>query len=218
MSVDLQKVKQVEQSTKDVVFGYIKRSYNDKKIIPELILYICLSYYYQFEIFDKELCSKELKISGLDKNIITKTEGPHSFECNVFGKQWIDSNTNKILKWIIKHISGDKDIGIGIVNNKYNINEEQDPWHNENAFMYYFNGSVHMKRTAMDGCKIQCIEGQTIRFIVDFSKSIIKIETNDDVQNEIIYDNLERGENTKYKLIVSIYTPGNSVEFISNQI
>ena len=84
------KVKKIKQSKKDIVYGYFKQirnnkltSNNGKNNIPELILFICLIYYYQFDILGK--CCKDIIISGDDNNIIKK----------INNKVWVDIIKNK---------------------------------------------------------------------------------------------------------------------------
>ena len=116
--LDLKKLKTIDQSKQDIIFGFIKQINTNKGNIevPELIIYIILSYYYEYEIFDKEFCSKTISISGMNKNIITKTNGSCAWQTSVFGLKWIKSTTNNIYKWKIKNLTSDKCVAFGIVN------------------------------------------------------------------------------------------------------
>ena len=108
IELDLKKLKQIEQFEKDIVFGYIKKIVaNKNNKIPQLITFIILAFYYEFEIFDNNLSSKELTLSDLKNNIITKKNGTKiGWESCAFGKQFIESNTNEKLIWTVKNIKG----------------------------------------------------------------------------------------------------------------
>ena len=183
----------LEHDKKDIVFGYIKKiNKNKNKQIPELIYYICLWFYYEQEIFDKNLCSKGLKLSGKCNNIITKTV-TDSEVSNVFGTTYFKSNTNEVLTWIIMFVDCDglSYPGIGIVKN--------NPFKNINSYMYYFDGLVQIKNEIKPNCGIYCDKGETIKFIIDFKKSQLKI-----CKNEkwcIICNHLEINENIKINVL-----------------
>ena len=75
MSLDLKKLKQKKQQDQFIVFGYFRHicnTNNNHNCVPELIVYICLSYYYIFDVFD--IKSNELSVSGPFNNIIKRSK------------------------------------------------------------------------------------------------------------------------------------------------
>ena len=97
--MNLQNIKLVDQRTKDIVYGFIKRMEKSLllKHIPIEIYDICLAFYYFPEFFNKarEDC---FKISD-DKLTITAIMDCSYHKHTIFMKRWIDSNTNIIAKW-----------------------------------------------------------------------------------------------------------------------
>eukprot|EP01084_Bolivina_argentea_P037168 68723_1 len=110
MSATFKKFKQINDRCKDIVFGYIRSmecKFSDWNI-PDMISYICLSFYYHGEHFAKkgnnvELSNNKMTITQI-KKFIKKSKYCRNWEsellynatyCNV----WIESNLNKIAKW-----------------------------------------------------------------------------------------------------------------------
>ena len=67
-------IKTIKQSVQDIIYGYIRnieKINNDYNNIPELIVFLCLAFYHQFDVFEKY--SRNYTISGDERNIITKS-------------------------------------------------------------------------------------------------------------------------------------------------
>ena len=98
----LSKLKAIDQTSKDAVFGYIKQF--EKSLIlnniPMAVYYLCLAYYYFAEYFDKfrEDC---FKLSD-DKWTIKCIKQCHADFHTIYMKKWFHSQTNKIIKWTLK--------------------------------------------------------------------------------------------------------------------
>ena len=99
-------VSTIDQRTKDIVNGYIKTvnkslfvsTDNPYYNIPSGVLLICLIYYFDPEYFEK--LGNDIKVS-MDKKISTHTSDG-AWTNNSFGHQWINSQSNDIIKWTFK--------------------------------------------------------------------------------------------------------------------
>ena len=107
--MSLQKVGDIDQRTKDLVFGYV-RIFNTDSIIPMEICYICLLFYYSIPEYFVQ-CGKEMEIISSDDNNgqindlaqIKNDEEPWQW-ISVHGNMIINPrhNPNAIIQWTIK--------------------------------------------------------------------------------------------------------------------
>ena len=213
MSLNILKLKQIDQKIQEVVFGYIRMVFynhnNNQNTIPQLIFFICLLYYHEYDIFGP--ISKECEISGKTNNIITRNELYYLW-VSAYGAQWIPSNTNNKYEWKMNYIKGDKNVIVGIVNNNHHCNTYQG-LARSNSYTYLFYGSFNTKSTNM-----RCNEGDTITMILNLETSslqfIVSNNKNNEVMSETIND-IKKGENIKYRLGLSFAKCGiNSLELV----
>ena len=114
----LNQIKQIDQRTKDVTFGFIRESTKSIKYttIPMMINYICLLYYYV--VFDKFIrCGKSIKIessNSKNNNIATSTPSVSSHYGSIHGNVIINPRRNPqvIATWTIKVNTSHCAIGI----------------------------------------------------------------------------------------------------------
>ena len=70
------------------------------------------------------------------------------------------------------------------------------------------SGWTRIKDEYKSNTDITCKGGEIITFILDLSKSIIKIEKNDDYDtkmSDIICNKIEKNDNIKYKIVITMY-------------
>ena len=78
-AASLEDVKNIDQKTKDAIYGYIKQvqalfpSDNIYYTIPELVIYWCLLYYNQPERFDPKNCSHKFTLTE-DNTVATQSD------------------------------------------------------------------------------------------------------------------------------------------------
>lgn len=124
----LSAIKSTHKHSKYAVFGYIREWEKKNKLqsnIPEMLIYLFLAYYFHGERFIK--AGHDIQISK-DKLQITKVFGANSKQNRSFGKHWISSICDKIIKWTFKinHIGEYSTIYIGLVTNDDDANSNND--------------------------------------------------------------------------------------------
>ena len=107
MALSLEDIKNIDQETTDIVYGYIRESqklfstkHDSFYIISDLIISSILLFYRTTEYFCK--AGEGITISGNNKNIITKTGNQHSWSNTSYCFNWIESKSNKIITWTFK--------------------------------------------------------------------------------------------------------------------
>ena len=92
----------VDQKSRDIVYGFIKRMEKSLSLknIPSEINDICLAFYYFPEFFDKARPDR-FKISA-DKLTVTNFEYCNVWSHTIYMKQWIESESHEIVKWTFK--------------------------------------------------------------------------------------------------------------------
>ena len=100
-------------NTKYAVFGYIryiqreffpKNDSNPYYTIPELIIFLCLSYYHAADYFDEAHCASNIELSNNNKTItrVASQESIH-YDFTRWSKShclnWINATDDKIIKW-----------------------------------------------------------------------------------------------------------------------
>ena len=217
------KIKQIKQSEKDVVYGYIRNAENDYKLItnniPELIFFICLMYYYELDIF--ETYSEKLQISGSRNSIIEKIKYDKynkwaTWKCSAYGTLWIPSNTNQTFIWTVKYIKGASTTNIGIVNNNHHFDINEN-FNKKKSYVFVLNGQVYIDQTYRPSfvTDLRCKIGDKLKFIVDFETSTIKIDKNDGEKTKTIINDIKKSPHIKYKFAVAMFTKGNCIEILN---
>eukprot|EP01084_Bolivina_argentea_P115112 204780_1 len=227
MSFDFDKIKQIDNNTKLILFGFIRQSQHELMnkhkedtfyIIPDLITYACLLFYYTDEYFAKSNLA-EIIISD-NKQTITKRNAPFvskfGWDNTSYGNLWIDSNENKIIIWTLKmnRTSGD-DICIGIVPTDDDMHEDFT-LQCANNYSFCTNGifmasGIHHPAHSV----ISCRQGDTIQFILDLIESKLKINIIDQDKNCVLCDTIRKAPNIKYKLAISLHYCDDSVTLIN---
>eukprot|EP01084_Bolivina_argentea_P265589 450250_1 len=140
-------IDKIDKESKYVVYGYARHS-NCNGIIPEIILFIVLSYYYTFENeeFDTNLCGPNITISKNKKRIDKHKKGGAGLYETVFGNNVISSMNKQTYVWIFRNIGGEiEDSRIGICNaNMVNVKGNFTAKYRKTEFYGYnaFWGSV----------------------------------------------------------------------------
>eukprot|EP01084_Bolivina_argentea_P203558 347639_1 len=108
-----------DEHTISLINGYVHLMEKDNNLsntIPSSIIELFISFYHSPECFDKENCTWDIIIKGVDSDTIFK-KGNHGSSGTAYGMNWIESNTSKIIKWTFKIMTGGYNIAIGIVSN-----------------------------------------------------------------------------------------------------
>ena len=124
MTACLKQVKSIKKETQFTVFGYVRQNENKMALfcnIPSMICYLCLSYYYHGEYFEK--AGDDLQISN-DKMTITKVSNKVNWLNTAYGKTWIDSNIDQIAEWKFKMNKLENYICICLVSKDNRLNED----------------------------------------------------------------------------------------------
>ena len=111
--VNLDKVKKIKQIYKNIVFGYVRTSQrklfsnlnnNPFYIIPVLVDYLCLLFYYEEEDeFNPKLRGRNIKISNNNKIInYYNIDSVHNNASTCYGKKVISSTINNTYEWKFK--------------------------------------------------------------------------------------------------------------------
>ena len=128
----LKRLKSIPNTSKHATFGYIREMEHQLALsnIPVMINYLCLGYYFHGEYFEK--AGNDLSITN-DKMSVTRITAPIYGARNrttAYGKQWVELNTQKTIKWKFKidsfghRNSFDATIWLGIVSKDHRINED----------------------------------------------------------------------------------------------
>ena len=189
---------------------------NSTQNIPELIVFVCLAYYYESKIF--EIAHYSLVISGDNNNIIEKTSGGYNWNCSAYGAEWMQSNTNNIYKWTVKNIFGDRNVQFGIVSNYPHLAINKC-YNSEHSYSYFFHQSLRQNGKpipssirAKANAKFGCASSETIIFILNFKDSTITINKNN--ESDVIFKQIKKGDDILYKLAITVYTKSNCIEVI----
>ena len=174
MSLDLERLKKIEDRSKLIVFGYLHDSFGDD--IPDLIICACLLFY-AWSIMEKE-CFKvfveddfEL-IEGDNRKIkrVAWNDG------TVYGEHFLDPSSKRtyVYKFRVIAIQDDYTITIGIDDKKGGITSGVWYYGNNNTTNYALEsvGQVYEKGATADYGK-NWVKGDIISMRIDFEASII---------------------------------------------
>ena len=105
-------IDQIDIKIKDIVFGFIK---NIILNVPDLVCYLIVSFYYEKESFNPNLCGPDITLSN-DSKIMDNRDGKGRYS-TVYGKYVIPSTINATYIWKFKNIGTKIDfLRIGIDN------------------------------------------------------------------------------------------------------
>ena len=210
------KIEDVDQLTKDIVFGFIRECEklllnNDIYIIPSIIYHICINYYWMKEYFT--LFGKHMKLND-EKNIIQNID---NFVDTAYGNIQID-NKLFLYEWNFKIIKHFAEIAIGIESsNKHFIdgrftNKDQ----NENEFYAMNHDGIRYSnkvREQFASYDISRENGGTVKMIVNVKNKTISFVI-DNKSLGIVFDDINFKTN-KYNLAVYIGNQGGEIELVS---
>eukprot|EP01083_Nonionella_stella_P082345 227290_1 len=112
-------VNEMDDKFKYLVYGYSKYCASIP-CVPDIIIFIILSYYYVFDIeeFDIHLCADNITISNFNKNI--RCIRNNGFYSTCYGVKIIPSSVYKTYIWKFENVGGNtRDLKIGICNITY---------------------------------------------------------------------------------------------------
>ena len=220
----LKQLKQLNGSNKFLVFGYIRKTEKESRImnIPMLIFYNILGYFHLFEYFSK--CGDEIIISD-DKMTITKKEmSCDDWNNNSYGNLWFASNGNEIATWKfrinkIQHstcnsiyfIFSSKDNRLNDDGNHI----EDSPnygWSNYDDAIFHGGGALHYDCWKKDDDKHE--EGDVISITLNTKNGVIAWSPKRDEQMRTVYTGIKQNPAIRYKLAISLCYQQNSVSLI----
>eukprot|EP01084_Bolivina_argentea_P104656 187398_1 len=211
--------KLIDTKTKNLVYGYIRKNeklLNGLNIIysnmPELVMYICLTYYYIGHYFEKlPTCLKAHTELTNGQTTIWKIDLDKCLNNAVYGNEWINSNAKTKYIWTIKANRSRSygGIGIGIVSNKHHQNIDFD-W--DDKFSYYCSNGGYL---AINGIKTsengaEYTTDDVFSFILDLNEKCIYYHVNGN-KKQILFQHVETGEDIKYRFALSLFYLHDSV-------
>ena len=111
MALELKTLSKVDRDSEYLIFGFIRQSEIEfDKIIPPLISWTCLMFYWMNEYF--EFIGDTVIASENQLTITSMGDAIDCWQNTSFGKQIIQSTNEGIYKWILSVIGGDAVIGI----------------------------------------------------------------------------------------------------------
>ena len=218
-SIDFELLKKIDLKTKHAVTGYIRRHRNDynQQNVPDLIMFIILSYYAIMEYFG---VINEAKVKLTEDNTCIKKISEHFWDNTSYGNITINPMKDKgVYKWWIRIEQFVSNAVIGFGTEHESINTSID---NDDGFYYILNcytGSIQAKGWDRWNDKIYVIDEFNTRefrqrvnvgdiLCVEFNidEKYIKYYLNDkDYGVAFDANDIEINEEIEYKLGVSFY-------------
>ena len=210
-------INEINSRDKDLVFGFVRQSrdlfyINTQHIIPEIISYVTLSYYYIFDTFNRNKCGSRLRILNNNKTITNRNIiQPFDAYSTVYGSNIIDSMTNGTYIWKFRNV-GDQtyclNIGIGNANGPClesglhaNTRRAHYLYHCAgHSYSWQYRGVVKWQLPQFN--QIQDVLTMKLQFIKGKNKGILsyKINNNDEF---ITFDDVLREFWLSYRMVVS---------------
>ena len=238
MASFLKQMKCIKQDIKFTVFGYIRQNENNLSLfcnVPSMISYLCLSYYFHGEYFEK--VANDVNVSN-DKMTITKISNTNNWKNTSYGKTWIDSIIPQIVEWkfkINKMLTGasggiflcvvsmddrlnedcneKKNIKIDYPNYGFNSNgftsvNDSNGAHKSGEWKWYNFPSLMEKKWSN-----HYYEGDIMSMIINTKSRVIYFQKQGGTKVPVI-ENITISKDTKYKMAVSFYYNSCSVSLI----
>ena len=214
MAFRLQDIKYVDSRTKDLMFGYL-HGIRQGAVIPDLVLNICLLFYYQREYFAfvANGCEGEpnFELSNDDKTA-SLIDGKYG---TVYGNVALNSLAGTICNWRIKLMSNDafrswdpaESIYLGISANKQ-TDQIIDPWTvlPPNTFFYKgTQGYGHPKSCIQqtDGNGLGWKSEDIVDIRLDLNQRSVEYFINDK-PTAMGFSNIPTGADIEYRLILNM--------------
>jgi len=182
--------------------------------IPVMLTYLCLYYYFHGEFFEK--CGQDLQIQH-SRMTITRIKNPKKgygskYSNTGYGKLWIPSDLNKIATWTLTMNNVQKKMFIGLVSQ--DSRQDEDFFVYKDKPMYYISNKGHRdfhdsKYRRGNGPKPKKFKlGNKISLTLNTQKKTIM------VNDVLIFEAIDTGNDIKYKIAVSITEKDDSITLI----
>ena len=214
--------KDIDDRTYQLVHGYIREYENTFKhnhssfIIPSLVIYTCLMYYWMNEYFD--VINKHFISRSDNKMVIKRFAGNKGWDNSNFCKKRVHSTSNNIYKWTLKIISKkhDANVLLGITGNERT--DKLFIWDQKARFYGYYN-STFLLNPYKDGFAkhVPFSGGDTLCVNLNLSKSQISFEVKDSY-NKVDTEDIDCRKDLEYRFAVSIMSPDTSVELLDFEV
>ena len=228
-------LKQIKQEFKHVVYGYIRLDIqplfadnmeNPYYIIPELVYSLCLLFWYQaMDEFDAGLLCDIVEISNENKKISTVGKGDKSL-CTCYGSVIIPSMSDGSYSWKFKNWTATSRpyIYVGIDNgkeisvNSAITNRKTSGWYTlfpsgtGKSFERGLYEDNHQHRFTEYRYK-ESILNMRLTFDGDKGKLYYK-NGKDDSKEQLVFDDIERRDDLKYRMVVSIRKSKHCIELL----
>eukprot|EP01084_Bolivina_argentea_P205195 350590_1 len=206
MTLNLEELKKIDESSILVVFGYMRELHKQLKStykIPSLISWICLKYFYSIDYF--EIIGQHTVLTE-DKSTITKTHW--GWTCTSYGKLIIPSMDNIVIKWFLRLVEAmDGNIIIGIQSNCTDINQTFIWNKTDDRYygLYLATGNKHQNeldyrkrsQTYVPN-RIRYMAGDIISLELNLVQRTVKFWYND-YDLGIAFANIEKSDDVKYR-------------------
>ena len=212
-------IKDVDQKTKDIVFGYIHRmeSSLNFELIPPLVSHLCLLFYYIQEFFAQirndyfKLSQNKLKVT----NISQKGVG---FDHSILLNKWIDSTSKCIVKWtfIVNDICQgfSHPIGIGLTSIDKGPHHDFANANDKPNYAIYLGTQAYKNNHFVDRTSHHFFVDKKAIFVLDLQKKTFGYHNEKKGQFITVFTNIETSPNIKYKMVIQMKRTGTELTLI----
>ena len=223
MAVRLQDVKYVDDRSQKLLCGYLRNIYNDhaanddEHIIPDLVLNICLLFYFRREHFSAivnwKKDQKNFMLSN-DNMTVSLVDGCAG---NVYGEVKIDSMSEIVCKWSIKVENQKTKVWAQYV--ELGVSGDEPPGTyfsgcfrlSRNSFICKGNGVLYGVCKVTDKCwDLNWEHGDVVDIKLDLRQRNIEYFINDKSIG-VMYENIPVGEDINYRFVTYMGHDGGCV-------
>ena len=209
----LKRLSKIDEKTKYGVYGWIREAEESLQLghVPLMISSICILYFH--EIFDA--IGKYMKLSQGNK-CITNASKAGGWNNTNYGIIEIASNTNATYEWElrVKEKGSKNSITVGITN----TNEPDEYYGHKleqyNHYMYNSSGSKWRHDQDWREYGDQYKKNDKVKMTLNLKNADLRFSVND-VSKGIAFENIEKGDDIKYRMFVSMYGENDSVEILN---
>ena len=211
MSLRSVELKQIDQRTKDIIFGFIRQYQteinNEDIIIPPLVIFTCLAFFWIREYFELSQIDATQQIITLseDKLQITKTQR-NGWNNITLGSMCIKSTSQCIAKWtfMINEL-GDKNsliskLVFGIVNG---VPKKPSFWNKSGHYMLCDGGNAWRDGDWHHNHQ-QFKQGNKLQITLDLKQAKIEFDIDDGKHTETLFNNIAIDETITYRIAVAL--------------
>ena len=208
MSFKLNKLKQIKNDDKLIVFGYVKQLQKKLSLqnIPQVITYICLAYYHlEIDYFEK--CrGLNIKISHDQHNAAKIGSGHTVYHYDIaFCKLWIRTWIQQIMTWKLRIDRLRSSIIIRFVPSESELTGSYGIRSNGDTFTLGSCTRVNAPKSFHSG--------DISTLIMNTINRTISMKTNDS-DTQTIFEKIAIGNDIKYKLCVTFPNAGSAVTIV----